>query len=248
MIFRQALCNLILPPWPGGQGLTVIADCVPQPRQQCPLYVVDVCIRSSSTYFWPFCKSCQASLLPILLEQLISPWLFCFLFNSLLARWLLYGSDWLVHIANHFLVVHNCQMDILLHMFPRWDSLSVPPFTPHQLIIYFPTRFSVKKTDLWCIIWLSLSIVSDYVRSTLNSPCLMRSTNCKHMTVLCKMDSVKRRISRVGFRIPSCPELYPVHVLRAWANTKVLTGWLLISLVLWMIRRSVLPCAQVVRL
>lgn len=73
MIFRQALCNLILPPWPGGQGLTVIADCVPQPRQQCPLNVVDVCIHPSSTYFWAFCESCQASLLPILLEQLISP-------------------------------------------------------------------------------------------------------------------------------------------------------------------------------
>lgn len=42
MIFRQALCNLILPPWPGGLGLTIIAHHVPRPRQQCPLYVVDV--------------------------------------------------------------------------------------------------------------------------------------------------------------------------------------------------------------
>lgn len=58
MIFRQALCNLILPPWPGGQGLTVIADCVPHPRQQCPLYVADVCIHPNSTYFWTFCESC----------------------------------------------------------------------------------------------------------------------------------------------------------------------------------------------
>lgn len=101
------------------------------------------CVYTQAAPIFGHCESCQAPLLPILLRQLISLQLFCFLLFSLFTRWSFHWLDWLVHIANH--LGPQLPAGFSTPLCFSGETATSFPLTPHLLIIYFPTRFSVKN-------------------------------------------------------------------------------------------------------